>query len=127
MLAELLAVAGAQVTTAQSAAEAMSRLDAEVPSVLVVDLGMPHVNGVQLIEQIRRHHEPRVRRIPAAALTAYTRAEDRVKALRAGFQIHLAKPTDPAELVTTVAALAKRFMPEGPNGSTEAAFQASRR
>ena len=122
MLAELLAVAGAQVTTAQSAAEAMRRLDAEVPSVLVADLGMPHVNGFQLIEQIRRHHDPRVRRIPAAALTAYARAEDRVKALRAGFQIHLAKPADPAELVTTVAALAKRFTPEGPNESTEAAF-----
>jgi CheY-like chemotaxis protein len=51
--------------------------------------------------------------LPAAALTAYARSEDRVKALRAGFQIHLAKPIDPTELVTTVAALAKRFGPEG--------------
>jgi CheY-like chemotaxis protein len=118
MLAELLAVAGAQVTTAQSAAEALRRLDDQVPSVVVADLGMPHVDGYQLIERIRQHHDPRVRRVPAAALTAYARSEDRVKALRAGFQIHLAKPTDPAELVTTVAALAKQFTPEGRDQAT---------
>ena len=49
--------------------------------------------------------------MPAAALTAYARSEDRVKALKAGFQIHLAKPIDPAELVATIVALAKRFTP----------------
>jgi CheY-like chemotaxis protein len=59
---------------------------------------------------VRRHADDRVRQIPAAALTAYARSEDRMKALRAGFQMHLAKPIDPAELVTTVAALAKRFV-----------------
>jgi CheY-like chemotaxis protein len=53
-----------------------------------------------------------VRRIPAAALTAYARSEDRVKALRAGFHIHLAKPIDPAELTTTISALVKSFSPE---------------
>ena len=52
---------------------------------------------------------PRVRAVPAAALTAYARSEDRMKALAAGFQIHLAKPIDPAELVTTIASLAKRL------------------
>jgi CheY-like chemotaxis protein len=62
-----------------------------------------------------------VRQIPAAALTAYARSEDRVKALRAGFHIHLAKPVDPAELVATVAALAKRFSSVGFAGSGEAA------
>jgi CheY-like chemotaxis protein len=72
---------------------------------------MPHVDGFQLIDRIRAHHNPVVRRVPAAALTAYARSEDRVKALRAGFQIHLAKPIDPIELVTTVAALARRFAP----------------
>lgn len=62
-----------------------------------------------------------MRRNPAAALTAYARSEDRVKALRAGFQIQLAKPTDPAELVTTVAALARRLTPEGTDGPAEPA------
>ena len=68
---------------------------------------------LQLIEQVRRHRNPIVRRMPAAALTAYARSDDRMKALRAGFQIHLAKPIDPAELVTTIAALVKRFAPGG--------------
>jgi CheY-like chemotaxis protein len=74
---------------------------------------MPRVDGFQLIERVRAHRNPLVRRVPAAALTAYARSDDRVKALRAGFQIHLAKPIDPAELVTAIAALAQRF---GPNG-----------
>lgn len=74
---------------------------------------MPDVDGFQLIARVRRHANPVVRRMPAAALTAYARSDDRVKALRAGFQIHLAKRIDPAELVTTIAALVKRFAPEG--------------
>ena len=71
---------------------------------------MAYVDGFQFIGRVRRHSNPRVREIPAAALTAYARTEDRMRALRAGFQIHLAKPIDPAELVTTIAALAKRFV-----------------
>jgi CheY-like chemotaxis protein len=113
LLSELLNAAGAQVSTAQSAEEALRHLDTEPPSVLVSDLGMPQVDGFQLIEQVRRHRNPIVRRMPAAALTAYARSDDRTKALRAGFQIHLAKPIDPAELVTTIASLVKRFAPGG--------------
>jgi len=67
------------------------------------------LDGFGFIQRVRRHANPRVRQVPAAALTAYARSEDRVKALRAGFQIHLAKPIDPAELVTTIAALARKF------------------
>jgi CheY-like chemotaxis protein len=111
LLSELLNAAGARVSAAHSAEEALRQLDTEPPSVLVSDLGMPHVDGFTLIEQVRRHRNPIVRRLPAAALTAYARSDDRMKALRAGFQIHLAKPIDPAELVTTVAALVKRFAP----------------
>ena len=109
LVAELLEAAGARVTTAGSADDALRLMDADPPQVLVTDLGMPRVDGFQLIDRIRAHHNPLVRRVPAAALTAYARSEDRVRALRAGFQIHLAKPIDPAELVTAVAALARPF------------------
>jgi PAS domain S-box-containing protein len=121
LVVELLAAAGARVISARSADEALRHLDAEVPQVLITDLGMPKVDGFQLIERIRRHRSPSVRRLPAAALTAYARSEDRVKALRAGFQIHLAKPIDPAELVTTIAALAKRFTPDESSEASEPA------
>jgi len=113
LVSELLEAAGARVTRARSAGEALGQLGAEAPDVLLADLGMPHIDGVQFIEQVRRHPNPSVRSVPAAALTAYARSDDRVTALRAGFQIHLAKPIDPAELVTTVAALVRKFVPEG--------------
>ena len=119
LVAELLQAAGARVSTATSADDALRVIEAEVPQVLVTDLGMPRVDGIQLIMKIRGHHSPFVRRMPAAALTAYARSEDRVKALRAGFQIHLAKPIDPAELVTAVAALARRFGPDVTDSGTE--------
>ena len=109
LVSDVLRAAGARVTTAPSAAEALKILDTDVPDVVVAELGMPHVDGFQFIDCVRRHGSSRVRAVPAAALTAYARSEDRVKALRTGFQMHLAKPIDPAELVTTVAALAKRF------------------
>jgi CheY-like chemotaxis protein len=113
LVAELLEAAGARVSTAASAEDALRIMDDDPPEVLVSDLGMPRVDGFQLIAQVRAHRNPLVRRVPAAALTAYARSDDRVKALRAGFQIHLAKPIDPAELVTAIGALAKRFGPEG--------------
>jgi PAS domain S-box-containing protein len=113
LITGLLEDAGARVSTAASAEEALGVLDVDVPQVVVTDLGMPRVDGFQLIERIRSHPNPLVRRVPAAALTAYARSEDRVKALRAGFQIHLAKPIDPAELVTAVAGLARRLGYDG--------------
>ncbi len=120
LVSEVLEAAGARVSTAQSAEDALSTLDAEVPDVIVADLGMPHLDGFQFIHRVRRHADSRVRDIPAAALTAYARSDDRMKALRAGFQIHLAKPIDPAELVTTIAALAKRFIDDSSDDSPEA-------
>ena len=117
LVADLLSAAGARVSTASSATDALRIIEAELPHVLVTDSGMPKVDGFQLIERIRGHRNPLVRHIPAAALTAYARSDDRVKALRAGFQIHLAKPIDPTELVTAVAALAQRFSPGA--GSTD--------
>jgi signal transduction histidine kinase/ActR/RegA family two-component response regulator len=115
LVSEVLQAAGARVSTARSAMDALSRLDAEVPDVVVADLGMPQIDGLQFIDRVRRHPNARVREVPAAALTAYARSEDRMKALRAGFQIHLAKPIDPAELVTTIAALARRFVAKRPD------------
>ena len=110
LLAEALEAAGAQVRTATSAENALKAIEAAAPDVLIADLGMPNVDGFRFIERVRNHPNPRVRALPAAALTAYARSDDRVKALRAGFHIHLAKPIDPAELVTTIAALAKRYV-----------------
>jgi CheY-like chemotaxis protein len=111
LVSEVLQAAGARVRTASSAEEALKRLEEEVPDVVVTDLGMPHVDGFQFIDRLRRHRDPRVHSVPAAALTAYARSEDRTRALASGFQIHLAKPIDPSELVTTIASLAKRLSP----------------
>ena len=119
LVSEVLQAAGAHVSTARSAADALRSLEADVPDVLVADLGMPVVDGFQFIDRVRRHPNSRVREVPAAALTAYARSEDRMKALRAGFQIHLAKPIDPAELITTIAALAKRFVVKRPDEGEE--------
>jgi CheY-like chemotaxis protein len=110
LVSDVLQAAGAHVITARSAEEALRILETDVPDVVVADLGMPQVDGYQFIDRVRRHLNPRVREVPAAALTAYARSEDRTKALRAGFQIHLAKPIDPSELVTTIASLARRFV-----------------
>jgi PAS domain S-box-containing protein len=117
LMSDLLEAAGAHVTTARSASDALAFLDTQIPDVLVTDLGMPHIDGLQLIDRIRRHGNAQVRHLPAAALTAYARSEDRVKALRAGFDLHLAKPIDPSELVTTIASLAKRFAPDEQDGA----------
>ena len=95
--------------------EALARLDEECPDVVGADLGMPGLDGFGFIERVRRHENPKIRQIPAAALTAYARSEDRMKALKSGFQIHLAKPIDPAELVTTIAALARQVVVRNPD------------
>ena len=78
------------------------------PDVLVADLGLPTINGFDLIARIRRLPDRELRHIPAAALTAYARSEDRVKAFQSGFQMHLAKPIDPVELIAAIATLAGR-------------------
>ena len=69
------------------------------------------LDGFELIQQLRTSRDTAVRGIPAAALTAYARSEDRAKALKSGFEMHLAKPIDPAELIAAVHALARRRTP----------------
>jgi CheY-like chemotaxis protein len=108
LVAETLEIAGARVTTVDSAEEALETLDGVTPDVLIADIGLAGVDGFELIERIRQSSNTAIRDVPAAALTAYARAEDRVKVLKSGFQMHLAKPIDPAELVAAVAALSKR-------------------
>ncbi|WP_437719825.1 hybrid sensor histidine kinase/response regulator [Sorangium sp. So ce861] len=97
----------ARVTTAGSAAEAVAVLERERPDVLVSDLGMPGEDGFQLIRRVRGLDPARGGATPAVALSALARAEDRARALGAGYQAHVAKPLDPAELVGVVAALAR--------------------
>jgi PAS domain S-box-containing protein len=100
---------GARVTGAGSAAEALLALKELRPDVLVSDLGMPEEDGYSLIKKVRALSAEEGGRTPAAALTAYARVEDRMKVLRSGFQIHLPKPIEPAELVTVVANLTGRI------------------
>ena len=69
----------------------------------LADIGMTGSDGFDLIRRVRQLADPTLRDVPAAALTAYARAEDRMKALQAGFQLHLAKPVDPAELIVAIA------------------------
>ena len=107
LVTETLEAVGATVATADSMAHALEVLAATRPDVLLADIGMVASDGFELIRRVRSSDDARVRDVPAAALTAYARAEDRMKALQAGFQLHLAKPVDPAELIIAVAALAK--------------------
>ena len=108
LVRETLEAAGATVTAADSVAQAIDALGAVRPDVLLADIGMVGSDGFELIRRVRRSDIPQVREVPAAALTAYARAEDRMRALQAGFQMHLAKPVDPAELIVAVAALARQ-------------------
>ena len=112
LLRVVLEAAGAGVTTFNSPATAVERIAEVKPHVLVVDLGMPEMDGFELISRIRKSPNASVRHLPAAALTAFARSEDRTKALRSGFEMHLAKPVDPGELVAAVAMLARRVKTE---------------
>jgi signal transduction histidine kinase/CheY-like chemotaxis protein len=107
LIERLLQKCAATVATAASASEAFEHLLREGPDVLVSDIGMPTEDGYALMRRIRQLRGRRGR-TPAIALTAYARAEDRARALEAGYQSHLAKPVEPAELIATVAELGKR-------------------
>jgi CheY-like chemotaxis protein len=102
MVRDILEAAGAEVVTAASADEALRLLESTPVHVVVADLAMPRVDGFALIARIRDHRDAAIRSLPALALTAYARSDDRTRALQAGFQRHLAKPIDPAELVQAV-------------------------
>jgi PAS domain S-box-containing protein len=113
LLTTILERAGAQVTSARSAIEALDVLERARPQVLISDIGLPHEDGYALIRRIRALDETRGGRVPALALTAYARADERTAALLAGYQMHMAKPVEPGELVAAVAGLA-RVVHDGP-------------
>ncbi len=107
LIERLLKECSAAVTTASSASEALEHMERSKPDVLISDIGMPENDGYALIRAIRRL-EGKGAAIPAIALTAYARAEDRMKAVEAGYQLHLAKPVDPLKLVSMVTSLIQR-------------------
>jgi CheY-like chemotaxis protein len=114
-VAALLEQAGARVRVAASGAEAMARLDAGLADgkteVIVCDIAMPGEDGYATLKRIRdweaAHPAPDGARRPAIALSAFTQREDRIRALAAGFQMHLTKPVAPAELIIVVASVAR--------------------
>jgi len=109
MLKAVLSECQAHVITAASTAEAIEEIERRKPDVLVSDLGMPEQDGYELIKKVRgMESADHTARIPALALTAYAKAEDRVRALASGYQVHLSKPVEPAEFVLVVANLAGR-------------------
>jgi PAS domain S-box-containing protein len=107
LLRTVLEDQGAKVTSFASAEDALAALKTRKPTILVCDIGMPNMDGYQLIRKLRAE-EPRSERIPALALTAFARAEDRKRSLIAGYQAHLAKPFDVGELILVVADLVGR-------------------
>ncbi|WP_375504320.1 response regulator, partial [uncultured Nostoc sp.] len=98
----------AEVQAVESVAKALQLITQWKPDVLVSDIGMPDEDGYSLIRKLRSQPPELGGNIPAAALTAYTRAEDRMRAIQEGYQLHLPKPIEAAELATVVARLAGR-------------------
>ena len=111
LVGKVLRDCGAQVVVADSAAAALRLVAQERPALLLTDIGMPELDGYGLLRELRALGGAGA--IPAIALTAFARAEDRTRALREGFRLHLAKPVEPAELVATVASVAGRAVRAG--------------
>ena len=110
-MAEYLQGHHAVVRTAASASEAFELLEREHVDVLLADIAMPGEDGYALIRRVRNCATAPLASIPAAALTAFARDEDRERALQAGFHLHLAKPIDPRSLVDAVVSLGKLNTP----------------
>lgn len=108
LLTTILTRCGSDVRCSESAADAMQAFNEWNPDLLVSDIGMPNEDGYSLIRRLRRLKSKRAQNIPAVALTAYATDEDRLQALSAGFQIHIAKPIEPEIFVTCVASVLSR-------------------
>jgi PAS domain S-box-containing protein len=108
LVAHIVAECGAEVHTASAAAEALAAIERVLPHVLVSDIGMPEVDGYELLRRVRELGMARGGGLPAIALTAYARSDDRTRALHAGYLAHVAKPVEPTELAATVASVVGR-------------------
>jgi PAS domain S-box-containing protein len=106
MMQRLLAEAGADVVVAADVATALERVRDRRPDLIVSDIGLPGEDGYAFVERLRRMGSHDGGAIPAIAVTAFARHEDRTRALRAGFQAHVTKPIDPSELVTVATSFA---------------------
>jgi CheY-like chemotaxis protein len=104
-----LAQHGARITGVGNAKDALKALEESRFDVLISDIGMPKIDGYDLIREVRQREAGKGQRIPAVALTAYARVQDRMQAIVAGYSTHIAKPVDANELVTIVASLAGRL------------------
>lgn len=109
LLVQSLTFYGATVITAKSAGEGLMEIIDKTPDVLVSDIGMPDEDGYSLIRKVRALSDEQQKNVKAVALTAFTRAQDRMRALSAGFQNHVAKPVEPDELATVIASLTGRL------------------
>jgi CheY-like chemotaxis protein len=98
---------GAKVTVAASGADGLRAIAMHMPDVVVTDIEMPEEDGYTFVRRLRELPPEQGGQVPAAALTAYAGAADRIKALAAGFNLHVAKPVQPAELAIVVASLAR--------------------
>ncbi|MDQ3687975.1 MAG: PAS domain S-box protein [Acidobacteriota bacterium] len=115
MLRAMLTGRGAEVVVARSAEEALAEIERSPFDLLISDIGMSGVDGYELLSRVRNLPAASGGRILAVALTAYARTEDRLRALRAGFQMHVPKPVDSAELIAVVSSLtARRKLSENP-------------
>ncbi len=101
---------GTEVITAASAIEAIAAIAQSQPNILISDIAMPGIDGYSLIRKVRTLSSERGGQIPAIALTAYASEEERSRLLDSGFQMHIAKPVDPAKLVAVVANLAQTHL-----------------
>jgi signal transduction histidine kinase len=110
VIARILRDSKASVITASSASEALEKLNESKAALLISDIGMPGEDGYELIRKIRALASEANRRIPAVALTAFARSEDRQRALLAGYQLHVSKPVEPSELLTVCASLTGRIL-----------------
>lgn len=107
LVKRILEERGARVVVAANAADALGVLKSETIDLLVSDIGMPETDGYRLIEDVRRLDKARSGPLPAVAVTAYARAEDRQRSLLAGYQMHISKPVEARELIAAIASLLK--------------------
>jgi CheY-like chemotaxis protein len=104
----MLELQGAQVTSTGSAAEALKQFTVTVPDVLVSDIAMPDEDGYSLLRKIRSFPKDRGGETPAIALTGYASAKDKSESFAAGYQAHVAKPLEPADLITAIETVVKK-------------------